>query len=51
MISTKTMLLMALLSALFAAGPLVAEHQSPFAAHQSPHKGSGDSLRGVGLKI
>ena len=35
MISTRTMLLMAL--TLFAAGPIVAEHQA-FAAHHSPYK-------------
>ena len=41
MISTRTMLLMALTTTLFAAGPIVAEHQA-FAAHHSPHKGSSD---------
>jgi len=41
MISTRALLLMALISTLFTAGSIVVEHQA-FAAHHSPHKGSSD---------
>jgi hypothetical protein len=46
-IKALMILSIALIATLFAAGPIFLEHPA-FAAHHPLHKGSGDSLQGLG---